>query len=714
VRKHSVNRLLGQMFVLTPLALAICVSVQAKETEKKQADKKDAIEVVQVVGNWLKDGDERLVRAHAGARNVLRREDIEASGADSVAEAVRQLPGIQVPENNGTGSGDYALNLGLRGLGARLTSQATVLVDGFPLANAPYGQPELSLAPVTLGSVEAVDLVKGGSAVRFGPQNIGGIVNFVTPAIPEELGGKVRLRHSRSLGDGNGNDISGGLAVGASNDAGSGALLMYSGDHGDGYREQQRQDIDNLFLKYQLVTGEGGRLEGNLNYYRAEARLPGPLTGSEYLEAPFQSTHSLERFEGDRKAFNARYTQQLGAMTEFELSAFVSDSFREIQQTDGKLNGADSRRTKFEVLPRDYLVYGVEPRLSQLFFLGDSEHELGAGYRFVSETSNERRYRSSGAAGFDPAGATAKLNRDTKGETQAHALYLDDRIQWGDWDITPGVRLEWVEVSRFNRLNDFEDAVSYSEALPSLAIGYQATQDLRLYANANSSFGAVGFLSLSTEAGSTLEPERARLYELGGRYQGAGKAEGLALDATLFYIDFDNQIQYDATAKKNLNLGASRHQGVELSLGYDFGVLGLDGLSVDAGYAYVDARLDGGEFDGNHLRLYSPHQLSVAGHYKFNDWQLTLQGYGQSAQYADEANTELEDVTGKLGEIPGFAHWNLVLNRALHWGQRDARVSLGVKNLFDKAYFTRASIENNGGIYAGAPRSVYLELSSSF
>lgn len=74
------------------------------------------------------------------------------------------------------------MNFGIRGLNPRLASRSTVLMDGIPVPFAPYGQPQLSLAPVSLGNMDAIDVVRGGGAVRYGPQSVGGVVNFVTRA----------------------------------------------------------------------------------------------------------------------------------------------------------------------------------------------------------------------------------------------------------------------------------------------------------------------------------------------------------------------------------------------------------------------------------------------------------------------------------------------------------------------------------------------------
>ena len=67
-----------------------------------------------------------------------------------------------------------------------------------PLAVAPYGQPQLSFAPTSLSNIESIDVVRGGGAVRYGPQNVGGIINFSTRSIPTEAGlhGEAGVRYT--------------------------------------------------------------------------------------------------------------------------------------------------------------------------------------------------------------------------------------------------------------------------------------------------------------------------------------------------------------------------------------------------------------------------------------------------------------------------------------------------------------------------------------
>ena len=119
-----------------------------------------------VVGDWLGDARENDVFEHAGARDVIRRGDFGKTGAATMREVLNRIPGVNAPENTGTGSHDLAMNFGIRGLNPRLASRSTVLMDGIPVPFAPYGQPQLSLAPVSLGNMDAIDVVRGGGALR--------------------------------------------------------------------------------------------------------------------------------------------------------------------------------------------------------------------------------------------------------------------------------------------------------------------------------------------------------------------------------------------------------------------------------------------------------------------------------------------------------------------------------------------------------------------
>jgi Fe(3+) dicitrate transport protein len=97
----------------------------------------DTESTLTVVGDWLGEARENDVFEHAGARDVIRRDDFAKTGATTMREVLNRIPGVNAPENTGTGSHDLAMNFGIRGLNPRLASRSTVLMDGIPVPFAP-------------------------------------------------------------------------------------------------------------------------------------------------------------------------------------------------------------------------------------------------------------------------------------------------------------------------------------------------------------------------------------------------------------------------------------------------------------------------------------------------------------------------------------------------------------------------------------------------
>ncbi|MGU3538330.1 TonB-dependent receptor family protein [Methylobacterium sp. A54F] len=648
-------------------------------------------------------------RTYAGSRGDATAAAIAASGAQNLTEALRLIPGVQAPPPNGTGSGDFAQNIGIRGLNPRLGSYATVLLDGVPISNAPYGQPELSLAPVSVGMLERIDVIKGGAAVRYGPQNVGGVINYVTWPIPREFGGQVRLR-----GNLNGSGAAGGflngqadLVVGGSNAEGSGLALLYSGNHGPSFRPRTNQDIDDAMLKYRVQLTPESYIDGRVKGFVASAELPGPLDQRAYARNPYGSTNAFQSYEASRVEGVARYVNEFDGTRYFETTVFDLASSRTYALSN---RSRDTLATQFDILPRTYNTLGIEPRYSVRTDLLGIAQEISVGYRYVREDSDERRLRRSFRAGANPFSVLPVTVRDSTGRTDAHAAYLDDKLTFGALTVTPGIRVEDVTIGRRNNQTGYEAAQHYTVPLPSLRVGYQAAPDLFLYGNVGRSFGSVAFLQLPlSPIDQRLEPEIATTAEVGARYF----LGGLTAEIALFRLNFDNQIEYDAVGSNYRNVGRTLHRGVETSLRYDLAGLhpALTGLGVYATYAYTRATAEEGVFRGNDLRLYSRRTGTVGATYATGPFSLDTFGYLQSAQFADEANTVVPSADGKLGRIPGWAIWNA---RASYEVAPGAKLSLGVQNLLDRRYYTRASLEDNGGLYAGPPRTVYVELRTRF
>lgn len=732
----------------TALALAIAGILSMGPAFGQDAPPPPAAELegVKVVGDWLGDAAGNTVADHPGARTVVRREELREAGATNLRDALRRIPGVQVQESNGTGGSDVSLNVGVRGLTARLSPRSTILLDGVPIAVAPYGQPQVSMAPVGLGNIEAVDVVRGGGSVRYGPQNVGGIINFVTRDIPETFGGSADVQFQGAEHGGirtNTNALVGGTA---SN--GLGVALLYNGLHGPGFREHEdNESIDDVMLKAKYAITAEDTLTGSIHHYDGQAGMPGGLSQADYDADPFQSRRPFDDFHGRRTDYVLKYSH-VDDRRSFEVQSYYSDSFRgsHIETITQGANGSYTHQ--LNAYPRNYHVFAIEPRYSQLFDWGQVTHEIGVGYRYTREAMHERTLRNNKFVSnlpytpYDsfPYDGPYVLSGNNTGSNEAHAVYVDDTINAGNWTITPGIRYERID-SEWQAhpgktvvvKGPTERQKSYSKPLPALNVIYHVTDALRLYANAETSFGSLQYFQIgqkdsTNQFAAGLKPETARTYEIGTRYD--TKAWGG--EVTLFRINFDHELQlvgklpgvpdsYDGWT----TLGATTHKGVESAAHVDLGAFSdaLQGFTLWGTATYTHAFYRHGSFEGRDLPFYSRRTANLGLRYGVAAWTFNLDAFSQSRQHSPGSPSfdparPTEYVTepspeGDLGDIPGWTTWNARAEYAFGPSLSNLRLGAGVKNLADKRYFTR-STDNNDGIYVGMPRTWFVQASVDF
>ena len=705
----AVRPLRPVMHTMASMALLLAASggaasALAQEENQASAAETQTLGTISVVGDWLGDADEKNVQDHPGARDVIRRDQVEAQGLTNVRQVLNRIPGVNAPENNGTGGHDMALNFGIRGLNPRLATRSTLLMDGIPIPYAPYGQPQLSLGPISMGNMDAVDVVRGGGAVRYGPQNVGGIVNFVTRAIPEDfdIDASMQLGYSPSSTQ-HKPKKNASFRVGGTMDNGLGGAILYSGVRGADYRQHSDTRIDDVILKGQYALNAVHSVHAIAQYYDGEADMPGGLTVDAFKADPYQSTRPVDRFWGRRTLVGAGYDYTDGSR-KASVNTFFTKTLR-----SGFLN----QGTFVSLSPRYYWVRGIEARASQGVNLGASHHEIGIGYRYIDESSHELRYREATASGLLPTVAS-RNDRDTRGKTEAHAVYLDDRIDWGLWTITPGVRYERIDQQQINVLTGRPFNGDYSTALPALNVLYRLDEGWNLYANTEGSFGSVQYSQMPNRVRQGLvKPEKARTWEFGTRYdQGVLRAEIGA-----FLINFNNQYDSSQITDSVIARGKTRHAGIESSFGYRLDELtpALKGTEVYGNYAYVDASIrEEGPNKGNQVPFSSKHKGLLGISYTQDAWQAGFEGEFQSSQYADNANTVAESADGSTGRIPGYGTWNLRGSYDFGPSLHHLKIGAGIKNIFGREFYTRSYDDNNKGKYLGQPRTVYVQASIRF
>lgn len=97
-------------------------------------------------------------------------EDIEMQGAQTVADALEMIPGIDVMT-----TGKNQSSIKLRGFDQK---QVRVLIDGVPAHESWDGSLALDMIPVD--SIAKIKTIKGASSVLYGPNTLGGVINIIT------------------------------------------------------------------------------------------------------------------------------------------------------------------------------------------------------------------------------------------------------------------------------------------------------------------------------------------------------------------------------------------------------------------------------------------------------------------------------------------------------------------------------------------------------
>lgn len=163
------------MYFKPKLIAAAVVSTLTVAPALSSAEAQVRIDTVTVSGIL----PERL-EAVPGSFAVVEQSELQARQPFSVKEALNQTPGVHVVGEDSFGLG---LNIGVRGMDPRRTSRTLLLEDGMPLFLAPYGDPSAHYS-TPLDRVQRVEVVKGSGQVLYGPQTVGGMINFVTKPIP--------------------------------------------------------------------------------------------------------------------------------------------------------------------------------------------------------------------------------------------------------------------------------------------------------------------------------------------------------------------------------------------------------------------------------------------------------------------------------------------------------------------------------------------------
>lgn len=692
------------------------------------------------------------LEAVPGSIAVVDEKELRERRPFSIKEAINDVPGVHIVGEDSYGLG---LNIGIRGLNPRRSSRTLLMEDGMPLFLAPYADPSAHYS-TPLERVERIEIVKGSGQTLYGPQTVGGMINFVTRPVPKQFAGSV----SATIGN---NDFrSGHVNLGTGGDWG-GIMLDAINKKGDGIRRGHGFEVNELTLKSQFNLSERHTLHAKLGYYEENSRITETGLGAvEYAEDKFQApTARQDQFNMERKSLQLRHVFDINTnaklSTQFYYVHTDRASFRQINEP-GSLDGrSEMDRCDGEVAtvansaacggrwrPRQYQYYGFEPRLDLKHKAFGVDSDAVVGMRYHSEDSDRNQFR-----GPDPRfqslhyaqsfrGVDGVHREDIRINTEALSYYAQNTFYLGNWSLTPGVRVEDVRkrtqlVRAEGEPQGLSSTTKETVWLPGLGASWSGITRTTVFAGIHRGYAPprpdrdIGFNVGEQAQLSRTQAEKSTNIELGMRSK---YYKGTTAEATLFNIDFDNIVVGTGDGSgRFINGGKAQHTGLELAGRVDLGTVFNTSHNFYTTASYTSlftakfrnsqaiADVDDGDvlpsnasFSSGNRLPYAPRHLA-----SFNlgyqhpiglDARIGMDYVSQ--QYADNSNTKAESLSGMTGKIPSYT----LLNASVNYRPVGTKATLFVSghNLADREYL----VSRVDGMFVGRSRQVFAGIRYDF
>jgi len=654
-----------------------------------------------------------------GSTSVVTERELARTQPINANEVLRRVPGVYVRDEEGAG---LRPNIGVRGLDPTRSRRVLVLEDGMPVSLAPYSEPEMYYHP-PIERMERVEVIRGAGSILYGPQTIGGVINYVTPSVPSQLRWSLR----GTVGDR-------GLFIGhatVGNRVGDvGYTVSVLRRQGAGVRGMGFAATD-VFGKLLARFGPRHEVLVRLGVYdeTSQSTYLG-LTEPMFAHDPTQNPASHDGFNVRRYSAGVVHTWRPSPRVELRTMAYGYTTGRDwsrqiydrepapgvtYERVAGDVNtprGAVYLRNQMGTNARSYHVAGVESRLRARFATGPLRHELDAGVRVLAEDMLLRRLI--GETATDRTGTVFEEDVRTG---VALAGYVQDRIGIvRRLEFIPGLRVEsyWFrrEIRREAGMAVNREGTGSNAALIPGATLRWAGDALTVFGGVHLGYSPPRIAAAITPMGtdSQLAAEHSINGELGARVD-LGPA--LRAEATAFWTEFENEIvTVGGSESEFANGGTTRHRGVEAAATFDLGRALRWGTSVYLGgrYTFVDARLVreasamDASLNGNFVPYAVPHTVMATGGFE-TQWGLGAQATWSyaSRHFSDTTNTPEPTPDGVTGPIP--AYWSIDL--ALRYTQRRTGLGAGVAVKSVQGYVTDASGRPNVYIASRAPDGIF-------
>lgn len=674
---------------------------------------------------------DRLFKNVPGSVSVITEKEIKTIAPLNISDVLRKTQGINVVDEDPAG---LRTNIGIRGLNPIRSSKVLILEDGIPVALNPYGEPSLYFSPM-VDIMNGIEVLKGSGQLEFGPQTIGGVVNFKTANPPEEVESRLKLAGGR-----------GGFVTGSFSHGNTvenvGYIFNATHKRADEMGPMQFR-LTNLMGKVNIKLSEKSELGLKLTALDEKSN-------STYLgitQAMYDNGDNLRTALAPddlmlvkRISFSAVHNYRFSRNIKLQTTAYAYGIQRNWRRQQFTRNGPNNNSTgvvwgdpnatdgssifmsnRADWRNRQYLVGGLESKLVVNHKLLGLSNVLKVGARYLRENATEQFVQGNKP---DSWGGNMRDNEVRNGSA-ASVFAINKTKITSKFSAEYGVRLENYDYGRKIYRGRFNEGgaqvvkdtlVEFTRntvaLLPGIGLNYTVNEDFSLFGGVHKGFAPPQIKSAITGEGvvTDIDKEESVNLELGGRFS---YKDFLRINLTAFYTDFDNQVIPVSIAINPSGVasgGETKHAGIEFDFLLDIAkALGAqNSVTVGANATYLQARFQGDDVLDN-LLPYSPELMIntfVAADF-VKGFGVALYGNYVSEQFNDRLNTVTPSADGTIGRIES----RFVVDGSVYYTIPNTGLTLTIsgKNLFNEKYIVS---RNPQGIRVGLDR--YISFGADF
>lgn len=718
---------LKTILVILLLPFSFILSVDKNGEEEKDSAKKDTLiktynfPQIDIIGR-----SPALINRIPGSAALISNDLLAQTKPLSGNEVLRKVSGVHVVDEEGIG---LRTNIGIRGLDPDRSRTVLMLEDGVPVALAPYGEPEMYYTPA-IDRMKSVEILKGSGSILFGPQTIGGVINYITEDPPVDQ--KTNL------------NISGGSEGYFNSQASYGTTFDNIGVNFNFLHKQADKigvthfDINDITAKVKFQLGEQSNVGVKISAYDE-------ISNSTYIgitQTMYENGDYFTLMAPHDRLDIRRYSASITHDYFFSENAYLRTTFFGYTTTRNWLrqdfsrspasnntgivfgdttvsNGAIYMRNSTGNRNREFEVAGVEPRIYLNYFLDNIRNELEGGFRFLYERAFEQRIDGTKADAL-----SGDLREDEIRTGYAASVFAQNRVYFTDQlAFTPGIRLENFDYDRdIFRRNYSDTSVANSSnvfsVVPGLGVNYNFNDVYSVFAGVHRGFAPPRIKDAITSGGEALELE-AELswnYEAGLR---ANISSFMFVELTGFMLNFSNQIipvseSSGGTGTGLVNGGETLHLGIESGISFAFDKLinSNYGILLGANLTISKSTFDADRFitvNGERINIkdnklpYAP-EIFLSGSLDLNSpfgVGVQLSGTYIGEQFTDELNTITPSSDGQIGKMSSYFVFDVTGRYFL--SDLNSSLYVSVKNLLDERYIASRRPQ---GIKVGLPRFI--------